>query len=187
MQFRTQTTLCISALLLCACTGVPKSPASLSMGIDGEACAGPAPAAVEALSTTNNAELLKKAQYGSGKGGTCTAQSFAAVAPLQVYRVYDAQKPWTAYGGWWAMTRPSGPREDYRAQNAICSEWSKLDRLIACQVKVGAEIVIGTTQSVTCEDGTVYAKNTTLQVYIPNDQKNGVLHVENCREEGSWP
>lgn len=182
-----KTTLCLCALLLSACASLPDSPTVLATGIDGEQCVGAAPATIEGLNANPNSSLLEKAQYETGKGGVCTAKSFIVVAPLRVYRVYDEKKPWSAYGGWWAMTRPSGTRDDYRANNAICKEWSNLDRLIACHVKVGAEIVLGTTQSVTCENGAAYPKTAAMQVYIPNDQKNGIFHVENCQEEGSWP
>jgi hypothetical protein len=47
--------------------------------------------------------------------------------------------------------------------------------------------VLGTTQDAGCQDGTRYAKTADVQVYLPNDAKNGVLHVEHCREEGDWP
>lgn len=184
---RTKITLYISTILLSACANISNAPSVSATGIDGEKCVGMTPATVEGLSPNNDSTLLKKAQYETGKGGVCTAKSFVATAPLNVYRVYDEKKPWSAYGGWWAMTRPSGSKDDYRANNAICKEWSNLDRLISCQVKIGAEIVLGTTQSVTCEDGSTYPKTAAVQVYIPNDQKNSVLYVENCREEGRWP
>lgn len=72
-------------------------------------------------------------------------------------------------------------------KGGVCSEWNKLDRLMICQLKVGAQVVLGTTQSVTCADGTVYPKTAAVQVYMPNDSKNGVLYIENCRAEGRWP
>lgn len=187
MQLRTKTLLYFSAVLLSACASVSELPTTAATGIDGQSCVGAAPAAIDGLSPASNAALQAKAQFASDKGGVCSAKIYTVAASLQVYRVFDEQKPWTAYGGWWAMTRPSGPKEDYRAQNAICSEWSNLDRLITCQLKVGAEVVLGTTQSVTCADGTVYPKTAAVQVYLPNDSKNGVLYVENCREEGRWP
>lgn len=187
MQLRTRTILYFSALFLSACASVSELPTSAATGIDGQACVGAAPAALDGLSPTSNAPLQAKAQYASGKGGVCSARTYTVAAPLQVYRVYDAEKPWSAYGGWWALSRPGGTRDEYRAQNAICAEWSPLDRLIACQLKVGAEIVLGTTQSVACADGSVYPKTAAVQAFLPNDQRNGVLHVENCREEGRWP
>lgn len=187
MQLRTRPLLYFSAVLLSACASVSELPTAVA-GIDGQACVGAAPASViDGLSPASNAALQAKAQFASDKGGVCSAKIYTVAAPLQVYRVFDEQRPWTAYGGWWSMSRPSGPKENYRAQNAICSEWSNLDRLMTCQLKVGAEVVLGTTQSVTCKDGTVYPKTAAMQVYLPNDQKNGLLYVENCREEGRWP
>ena len=187
MQLRSQISLYFSALFLCGCASVSELSPSSAIGIDGQSCVGAAPAAIDGLSPAANAALQAKAQYASDKGGVCSAKIYTVAAPLQVYRVFDEQKPWTAYGGWWAMSRPSGTKDDYRAQNAICSEWSNLDRLMACQLKVGVEIVLGTTQSVICADGTLYPKTAAVQLYLPNDAQNGVLYVENCREEGGWP
>lgn len=187
MRFRLALPLCLPALLLSACALLPDAPPPAALGIDGAHCIGSAPAGIEGLQATDHEALLKKARYESGKGGVCSARSFSVAVPLAVYRLYDAGRPGSAYGSWWALTRPGGSREDYRAKNAICPEWSALDRLLACQVKVGSEIVLGTTQSVVCADGTSYPKTAEIQVYLPNDLKNGVLHVENCREEGAWP
>lgn len=175
------------AILLSGCANISRAPDVAATGIDGEHCVGNLPANVDGLHPVENNVLLAKAQYQSGKGGVCSARSFSVVAPVNVYRVYDAANPKSAFGGWWAMTQPAGPRDDYRAKNAICPEWSKLDRLVACKVKVGAEIVLGTTQSVTCGDGTVYPKTAEIQVFVPNDQRNGVLYVEDCEEKGNWP
>lgn len=187
MFFRAKQAIGVLAIFVSGCASLSGPSPTVALGIDGEPCVGTVPAAVDGLNTSDNAALLAKAQYPGGKGGVCAAQAFAVVTPLNVYRVYDASKRGSEYGGWWAMARPSGPKEAYREKNAICKEWSNLDRLIACQVKVGAEIVLGTTQSVSCDDGTAYPKTVEIQVYVPNDSRNGVLYVESCREQGAWP
>jgi hypothetical protein len=174
-------------LSLAGCAGLSERPVAGEAGIDGIACTGQAPVALAGLSAMNNEPLLAKAQHATGRGGVCSAKVFLVMEPLVVYRVYDAGKPGSALGSWWALARPAGPREDYRALNAICKEWSNLNQLISCQVKPGSEIVLGTTQSVDCADHTVYPKTAQVQVFVPNDQRAGLLHVENCREEGSWP
>lgn len=187
MFFRAKEAICLLAIFTSGCASISGPAKVAALGVDGEACAGTVPAAVDGLNTSDNSVLLAKAQYPSGKGGVCAAQAFAVATPLSVYRVYDAGKRGSEYGGWWAMARPNGPKDAYREKNAICKEWSNLDRLIACQVKAGAQIVLGTTQSVTCDDGTAYPKTAEIQVYVPNDSRNGVLYVESCREEGAWP
>jgi hypothetical protein len=62
-----------------------------------------------------------------------------------------------------------------------------LDRLRSCQLKPGTEVVLGTTQSVSCADGTTCPKTDDVQVYMANDARNGLVFVENCGEEGRWP
>ncbi|MEY4748757.1 MAG: hypothetical protein RIQ60_971 [Pseudomonadota bacterium] len=171
----------------CAMVLLPSSSAAPEAGIDGEMCVGAPPAAQEGLAPASNPALQAKAQLASGQGGVCAARVFVAQVPVAVYRVYDSANPRSLYGGWWALARLRGSRDDYRARNAICREWSGLDRLLACQVKPGTELVLGTTQSVKCPDETVYPKTADVQVYMANDARNGVILVDQCREEGPWP
>lgn len=177
--------LCFSLSLLTACVATP--PASGVAGIDGVPCAGAAPAAVAGLQPVEDAALQARAQLASGKGGVCDARVFKAVDEVVVYRVYDASKPWSAFGGWWSLTRPQGPRTEYAQQNAICPEWSALDQLVTCRIKAGSEVVVGTTQDVTCGDGQQLAKNAGIQLYMANDSRNGVLQVDSCALRGAWP
>jgi hypothetical protein len=185
------TGLLVLSSWLAGCAGLPGplggSRAAGEPGIDGAVCVGAPPAALAGLAPASNPSLQAKAQLASGQGGVCTARVFVAQAPLTVYRVYDSSNPRSFYGGWWALSRPEGSRDSYRARNAICREWSGLDRLLACQVKPGTELVLGTTQSVSCADGTVYPKTADVQVYMANDARNGVILVDQCREEGAWP
>jgi hypothetical protein len=175
----------VLTLALAACADFPRSTTSSEAGIDGVACIGDIKAA-PGLSEVSNASLLVKAQGRSGKGGTCAAKVFSVTSPLVLYRVYDAANPRSKFGSWWALEAPSGSREDYRALNAICKEWSSLDRLISCEVRPGSEVVLGTTQSATCADGSTYNKTPAIQVFVPNDAKVGILHVGACREDAIW-
>jgi hypothetical protein len=140
------------AIALTACSGLLKSPGQESTGPDGIACVGYAPTSAFHFSVVNNDDLLASARAVSGKGGICAARAFVAVEPIVVYRVYDVAKGNANYGKWWSFNRPAGPKDAYRAAYGICKEWSNLDRLISCQVKPGAEIVLGTTQSADCQD-----------------------------------
>lgn len=179
--------LSLLSLAVAGCASFPGNREVAEAGVDGVACVGAVPSAADQLTSASNTALLAKSQYASGKGGMCAAKVFAVAGPVSVYRVYDSQNPHSMYGSWWALARPAGPKDDYRAINAICKAWSGLDRLVSCQARNSSEIVLGTTQSADCPDGTVYPKTAAIQVYMPNDQRAGILHVENCREEGAWP
>lgn len=172
-------------LLLSACSSAPVTELP-EVGLDGVACAGPVPATLQGLTGIMNDRLTSAALAASDKGGICNARVFSAAEPVRVYRVYDSAKGNSTFGRWWSLSRPQGPREQYRAAYAICPEWSGLDRLISCQLKPGAELVLGTTQSVQCNE-THYPKSIDLQVYIPNDWQTKTAYVDNCVEEGAWP
>lgn len=158
-----------------------------NLGIDGEACVGSIQEPIAGLAETANAVLQSQAQLASGKGGTCTAKVFAVTAPVVLYRVFDSSKPYSKLGSWWSLSRPAGSREEYRADYGICPEWSNLDRLVACELRPGSEVVVGTTQSATCADGSVLPKTKETQVFVANDGKIGIYHVGACSEESVWP
>ncbi len=161
--------------------------ANLGTGVDGQACVGQLPAAVVGLSPTANSDLLAKAQLPVRQGGVCVAAVYAVAVPVAVFRVYDGSRPSSAYGAWWSLTRPSGSRDQYRAQNAICPEWSALDRLIACQLKPGTAVVLGTTQSAVCKDQSEYPQTASIQVFVANDTRHDIVLVDQCQELGDWP
>jgi hypothetical protein len=186
-MFMSRTAVLLVSLAISGCAGLPKGPPPGEVGIDGIACVGKVAEPVAGLSEIGNAALLTKAQYATGKGGVCSGKVFSVTAPVVLYRVFDASNPYSKYGGWWTLKRPSGPREDYRAANAICKEWSSLDRLVSCEVRPGTEVVIGTTQSAVCSDGSIYPKTAENQVFVPNDTRIGILHVGACGEELVWP
>ena len=175
-----------SLALLVGCAAAP-SATDQRMGIDGVACVGAAPADVRGLKVIDDKALQARAQLASGKGGVCDARVFEAVDEVVVYRVYDASKPWSAYGGWWSLERPQGPRGEYAQDNAICPEWSALDQLVTCRIKAGSKVVLGTTQNVTCENGQQLMKNANIQVFMANDSRNNQLQVDSCALRGAWP
>lgn len=158
-----------------------------AVGIDGEACAGHLPEAMAGLVPADNPALLQQAQLASGKGGTCAAKVYSVQAPMVLYRVFDSSAPFSRLGKWWSAVRPTGTVEGYRAAFAICPQWSQLDRLVSCEVRPGTQVVIGTTQSVTCPDGSVFPKTAEPQVFVPNNGLDGIVHVGACKNEGTWP
>lgn len=84
------------------------------------------------------------------------------------------------------MSPPSGSKEQYSAANAICPEWSHLDRLVKCEIRPGTEVVVGTTQSAKCENGLVISKTGENQVYVVNNSEVGISHIGACTEETIW-
>ena len=182
-----RTAVLLVSLAISGCAGLPKGATPVEVGIDGIACVGKIAEPNAGLAETGNPALLTKAQYATDKGGVCSGKVFSVTAPVVLYRVYDASKPYSKFGGWWTLKRPSGTREDYRAANAICKEWSALDRLVSCEVRPGTEVVIGTTQSALCSDGSVYPKTAENQVFVANDTRIGILHVGACGEDAAWP
>ena len=174
-------------LAISGCTILPNHSASVGTGVDGSACIGNVTSLVSGLNKADNPSLLVKAQFATGKGGVCSAKVFNVTSPLVLYRVFDSGNPYSKFGSWWSLKRPTGSKEDYRAANAICKEWSTLDRLISCEVRPGTQIVVGTTQSAECKDGTSYSKTAENQVFVANDGKAGIIHVGACQDETSWP
>ena len=138
------------SICLASCSGISTHVKSTAIGKDGIACVGdvmdPPPGLVEA----KDEALLTKTLGVSGKGNLCTGKVFKVTYPLTVYRVWNNSKSYTEFGPWWSFSPPQGPRDAYREANAICPEWSALDRMSVCSLKMGAVIVIGPGQSADC-------------------------------------
>ena len=94
-----------------------------------------------------------------------------------LYRVWNSKYPQSRLGRFWSMTRPSGSKDLYRRANAICPEWSDLTDVVQCEVAPGAEFIVGTTQAVQCNN-TAYLSNDTIQVFVPNAQKDMINCVD---------
>lgn len=171
------------SLLLGGCANLTNHSEPGERGTDGIHCVGRMVPAPEGLTESVNPVLVSKAQMPSGKGGVCSAKAFTVTAPLVLYRVFDSAQPYSKFGGWWSLKRPGGSRAGYRAAYAICPAWSQLDRLVSCEVRPGTQVVLGTTQSAECADGTLYGKTGETQVFVANDGLAGIVHVGNCTEE----
>ncbi|MEZ4407295.1 MAG: hypothetical protein R3A52_12565 [Polyangiales bacterium] len=101
--------------------------------------------------------------------------------------MWHRARPHTEVGRWWSLTRPEGPRERYRADNAVCPEWSDLDVLSRCTLRAGARFVMGPGQSARCADGRELPRSAVNQVYVDNDARAGRVYVEGCEALGAWP
>ena len=179
--------LVLSTCAVGACAPGP-TPRASSRPAESPGCVG-AVEPPDGLKETDDPPLLAEAIRAPGKGGLCTAKVFQVVRPLTVYRVWSRDAPSTRLGRWWSFGLPQGPVESYRAKNAICPEWSELDMLVECKLKVGAEVVVGPGQSADC-DGRDYAASATNQAYVPYDTRDSgqpVLHVGACTAGTTWP
>lgn len=174
--------------LLTGCAGTQPPVEHGLVGVDGIACVGTVQTPPAGLVESAESELLARALGKSGAGKLCAGKVFQVISPVSVYRVWHSEKSYTLYGGWWSFTRPQGPQDRYREENAICPSWSALDRLSSCSIKAGAKIVVGPGQSADCQqDQLAYAKSPVNQVFIPNDARNDMLYVENCTAGSEWP
>ena len=131
--------------------------------------------------------LLADAIADTDSGKLCMGAVYRVETSFKVYRVWNSEKDYTQRGTWWSLDRPVGPRETYRRDNAICEDWSLLDRLVVCNIQVGAGFVMGPGQSVACKVGDSHPKSAVNQVYIANDGRNDRYFVESCEVLGAWP
>lgn len=154
--------------------------------VDGIACAGSFDPLPDGVKEVSDEAMALSAIDESGKGKLCMARVFEVVTPIKVFRVWNSQKSYTELGRWWSFAKPSGPVDTYREQNAICPEWSDLDRVSACEISVGARFAIGPGQSAQCS-ATKYEKSAVNQVYIPNDTREDKVFVEHCEQLGAFP
>ncbi|MBK9259670.1 MAG: hypothetical protein IPM54_07490 [Polyangiaceae bacterium] len=153
---------------------------------DGVACVGTIDALPDGAKEVTDEPFAQAAIDATGKGKLCMARVFEALKPLKVYRVWNSQKTYTEFGSWWSFAKPVGPVETYREQNAICPEWSDLDRVTVCEIKVGARFAVGPGQSAACETAK-YEKSAVNQVFIPNDTRENRVFVEHCEQLGAFP
>ena len=154
--------------------------------LDGQTCTGTFDAMPAGTQATDDAALLQAALGKTGEGKLCAGQALEATQPVAVYRVWNQAKDYSEFGSWWSIARPTGPADHYREDNAICPEWSELNQLTVCTLKVGAHFVMGPGQSASCMM-MMYGKSGVNQLYIPNDTRAGKVYVENCMRLGTWP
>ncbi len=193
MNLRASIAVGFVAIVLTACGGQPPAQAPTSAEraptapreAAPEAAAG-CPGAIAAskeLSEISDASVLASALGKPGEGKLCRAKVFQVSADVRVYRVWDGSKPTSRLGRWWSLTEPKGPVDEYRKANAICKAWSALDRVVACKLKVGAKVVVGSGQSAKCDDGVEYGASPVNQLFVPD----GAASLSDCTEGASFP
>jgi len=149
-----------AAFLLAACAAAPHPFAS--------DCRGTLPDDT-ALGAQADDALLAEATAPPGEGKLCGGRAYRVQAPVTVYRLFDAARPFSEFGNWWSLEPPAESREQYRRKYAICDAWSQLDRVITCTIQPGTSLVLGPGQSVaSCpppQAGLPQAE--AIQVYLP--------------------
>jgi len=172
--------------LLVALTGCSPTFQNIDATPPKKGCVGQIEQTTQNLTPVANKQLLEKAIGAELEGKLCDGKVLKVKAPVKVYRVWEKEKPYSAYGRWWSFEKPKGSRDEYRKKNNICPEWSKLNVVSHCELKTGTNIVLGTGQSAQC-DGMILDKSPENQVYVPNDNRNNILFVENCSQAKDWP
>jgi len=171
---------------LAALTGCSPTVQNIDATPPKNGCVGQIEQTTQNLTPVANKQLLQEAIGAELEGKLCDGTVLKATAPVKVYRVWDKEKPYSAFGRWWSLAKPKGSRDEYRKKNNICPEWSKLNVVSHCELKTGTNIVVGTGQSAQC-DGMILDKSPENQVYVPNDTRNSILFVENCSQAKDWP
>ncbi len=151
------------------------------------ACVGTVGPGPDGARAVEDLALLARAVGAPEAGKLCAGVVYEATRPIALYRVWQRDRAYTERGRWWSLERPTNSREAYRRDNAICPEWSALDVLSRCELRAGARFVVGTGQSVRCQDRSLLAASAVRQVYVDNDGQRGVFFVERCEQLGAFP
>jgi hypothetical protein len=150
-------------------------------------CNAPSPEAVEGARAITDEELHGRSVGAAAEGKLCASTVYEATRPIPVWRIWQRDREHTMRGRWWSLARPQGTREEFRASAVVCAEWSALNALVRCDIRVGEHFALGPGQSARCEGGAVMSASPALQVYIENDGRANRYLVENCEDLGAWP
>lgn len=131
--------------------------------------------------------LLSQALGGAETGKLCKGQVYRVKKNAQVnlFRLWNSHDANTKYGHWWSFNGPRGQVASYRKDNALCYQWTPLDKLSHCRIKAGTKVVFGTGQSVRCSDKLQYGVSETQQVFILDAQHNA-LECRDYDAQFSW-
>ena len=131
--------------------------------------------------------ILTQAIGGPGQGKLCQGKVYQVKKNAQVnlFRTWNGNNFASQYGNWWTFSAPRGSVANYRQQNAICYQWTPLDKLSHCRLKAGSKIVVGTGQSVNCSDNLTYPVSQAQQVFII-DAQNAVADCRDYDAGFSW-
>lgn len=141
-----------------SCEQLPALPA--------EPCKGHLSQAPDGFAPIDAPDLIALAKKGPGEGGVCDARAFRVERTRTIYRAYNGTNPASRLGNWWALEQPSGAVSAYRENYQICYQWTPLDRLVRCTLSAGAEVVLGTGQSIVCSKYLNYPTSASVQLYI---------------------
>lgn len=131
--------------------------------------------------------LLAQAVQAPSKGGLCQAKVYQSQNALTIYRAWNSANPNSRLGSWWAFEKASGSVSQYRRDYEICTQYSPLDRLAKCRLKVGTKIVVGTGQSAQCDAYLTYPASASRQIYMPKETASSALdQCQDFEAEFAW-
>ncbi|MBQ4864803.1 hypothetical protein J8L98_24265 [Pseudoalteromonas sp. MMG013] len=122
-------------------------------------------------------ELLAQAIGEPLKGKLCQGTVYQSTQEVTIYRAWNSTNPNSQFGQWWSFQYPSGTIADYRKNYEICYQWSPLDKLVQCTLKIGTNVVVGNGQSEQCSEYLSYPVSAKQQVFIAASAGA----VENCQ------
>jgi hypothetical protein len=137
------------------------------------------------LTPVENPSLLNMALGAPGKGGLCLGEVFEVKKKHLVYRVYSSNTE-NQFGHWWTFDKPDNvSRAEYRQVEDICTSWSELDLMVACELVLDTELALGPGQSANCPGppSMTYPASPNNQIYFASAQ----LSVAQCSTPVSWP
>lgn len=141
------------------------------------------------FAAVEDAALRAQVLGNPGEGRLCSAALLEAREAVPVWRLYNRADAHSQLGRWWLLERPAEPVASLRERLAVCPEWSPLDALVECRLRVGARVALGPGQSVQCTGGRHFDASPALQLYVPNDTRSTpqVVLVEDCHERDAPP
>lgn len=97
--------------------------------------------------SVDDPKLLDYAMGEPLAGGLCQGAVYQSTEEVTIYRAWNSTNSGSQFGNWWAFNQPAGKTADYRKDYEICYQWSPLDKLVQCTLKVGSKVVVGNGQS----------------------------------------
>lgn len=131
--------------------------------------------------------LLNKTLGSPKEGSLCQGQVYQSKkdSVITLYRAWNSTNSSSKFGQWWAFEKPLGDMSKYRADYAICYQWSPIDKLVSCTLKVNTKVVVGTGQSAECSEYLTYPVSGKQQIYI-DDAANSLVDCTTFTGEFNW-
>ena len=174
--------LLVAILFALGCATVPQQQVAATPATP---CREPATPTPSGFIPIDDPELVNASLGAPGKGALCEGAAYRVTGSPTIYRAFNSTNPQSRLGMWWALQEPAGAISVYRLDYEICGEWSPLDRMVKCQLKEGAAVVLGTGQSAQCNPFLTYPVSSSVQLYLPGANTDA-LDCTTYTGEFSW-